>query len=112
MASFCEAPGLGGLDIMMHGRGKALGRYSRQRLDIDESVSLHKHVWKEARHIETNLIDVEVSANGTYLYCMYSTCTILLIILITLPPLPTYLSVITATWLKCVDDYIEKKNKY
>lgn len=65
MAAFSGAPGPGGLDMVMQGRGEAVGRCSRQRFDMDESVSLQAHVWKEARYIlEANLIEMEVNANS------------------------------------------------
>lgn len=72
MAAFSGAPGPGGLDIVMQGRGEAVGRCSRQRLDMDESLSLEAHVWRGKLEME-------------------AACTVL-INLITLLRLSTYIS--------------------
>lgn len=78
MAAFSGALGLGGLDIVMQ------GQCSGRRLGMDGFVSFQAHVWKEAQYIEANMIEMERHILK------------LLIILITLPRLPTYILVIPA----------------
>ena len=46
---------------------------------MDESVSLQAHLWKKARYVEVNIIEIEVNANGTWFDSGQSISLIILI---------------------------------